>query len=299
MRRTGFVLLLAIVGCSRPDDAAQVARLHADSVKIATLQTAAAERDSLLRDVMETSHFVNDITTALGKARRLSQRPIQVARTEGGTTDVRAHRAEILAQIDGLLKRLDASEARLRAARARASLRDSTLTAQIDGFQQTITELRTMIDGQRGELAGLRGELATLQSTNQTITAERTRLADSVASLAHAENTVFYLAGTREELLKLGAIVETKGVRTLFGRKGRVLLPSSTLRESDFTPISKRQQSEIKLPHADHPYRLVSQQDVSALVTPTPDRRVHGTLAIAAPEKFWAPSRFLILVEER
>ena len=57
--------------------------------------------------------------------------------------------------------------------------------------------------------------------------------------------------------------------------------------------------SEIAFPKADKAYKIVSRQDVAALAT-QPDKasRIKGGLKISDAVKFWAPSKFLILMEQ-
>jgi hypothetical protein len=53
------------------------------------------------------------------------------------------------------------------------------------------------------------------------------------------------------------------------------------------------------LPNPEREYRIISRQNLefTDLVKPT-DAIVRGTLTITDPERFWAPSRYLILVQK-
>jgi len=74
--------------------------------------------------------------------------------------------------------------------------------------------------------------------------------------------------------------------------------PSRTLDPSAFTAIDKRQVATIQLPDSSKTYRIASRQDLSSLATPPDaDGRIRGSVQIAAPERFWAASKYLIIVE--
>ena len=72
----------------------------------------------------------------------------------------------------------------------------------------------------------------------------------------------------------------------------------ATDKNSTFTAIDKRQVTTIPLPDSTKAYRIASRQDVGALSTPPDDGgNVRGAVRIAEPVRFWAGSKFLILVQ--
>ncbi len=65
-----------------------------------------------------------------------------------------------------------------------------------------------------------------------------------------------------------------------------------------FTPVDRRHLQALPLT-ADKEYHIVSRQDVSALETP-PDhdgKLVGGAVKIADSARFWANSKYLIIIE--
>ncbi len=84
----------------------------------------------------------------------------------------------------------------------------------------------------------------------------------------------------------------------MFGR-GKTMVPGRTLDPAQFTVLSKAGDKQIMLPRADKEYRIISRQalEYTDLMRPR-DAVVKGTLTITDPDKFWAPSKFLILVEK-
>jgi hypothetical protein len=131
---------------------------------------------------------------------------------------------------------------------------------------------------------------------------EKEALVDTVADLTIRDNTVYYIVGTRSELKEQGIIQETGGGRWLiFTRTGETLVPSPNLTPAGFIEADKRMISEIPLPNPDRTYQIVSAQnldyiDASALQSQK-DRKIRGHLRINSPEQFWAPSKYLIIVQ--
>ena len=57
--------------------------------------------------------------------------------------------------------------------------------------------------------------------------------------------------------------------------------------------------SQIAFPKPDKTYRVITRQDVTALETaPDKNGRIKGGLKITNADKFWAASKFLIILEQ-
>ena len=125
---------------------------------------------------------------------------------------------------------------------------------------------------------------------------------DSVIIVANTfvakDDSVFVAIGSERELTEKGLVRREGGTLLMFGR-GKTMVPGRTLDPSQFTVLSKARDKQIMLPRADKEYRVISRQalEYTDLMRPR-DAIVKGTLTITDPEKFWAPSKFLILVEK-
>lgn len=301
MRRILFVApLLLALACNQNKE--ELTKALADA------QSLAAEKDSLITEVLETSKFVNGVNEELAKARSAL---VTNAATESGTPAERdrAARTAALDRVQALVGRLNETEQRLEQSTQRArSLagRNGTLLKQIEEYKASVdslqataarteTELRGMIDSQNVQIAGLNQTLDTARTMNAQLTTDKTALQDTVTDLTHYKNTVYYVAGTEEELIKKGVVVKEGSKFLFFG--GKQLHPARNLDSSAFTPLDKTSALSIDLP-ADHEYKLVSRQDILAADTSSfKDGKVTGQLRIAEPETFWAPSKYLILVQ--
>lgn len=302
MRRILWIVPLALaMACNQHKE--ELAKALADA------QSLAAEKDSLISEVLETSKFVNGVNEELAKARTAV-----VTTTTGGDAGTpaerdRAARAAALERVTALVSRLNETEQRLEQSSQRArslSNRNTTLLRQIEEYkasvdslqataQRTERELRGVIDSQSVQIAGLNQQLDTARTANQVLTTQTVALRDTVGNLTRYKNTVFYIAGTEEELLQKGVVVKEGKKFLFFG--GKQLTPARNLDSSLFTAVDKTTATTIPLP-ANHEYKVVSRQDLSFADTATVrDGKLEGQLRINQPEGFWAGSRYLILVE--
>jgi hypothetical protein len=302
MRRTVLILPLVLaLGCASKAD---LEKALADS------KSLSAEKDSLITEVLETSKFINSINEELARARTAVVAP--TATTDAGTPAERdrAARAAALERVQSLVTRLNETEQRLEQTTARArglSGQNRGLLAQINTYKVSIdslqasalrteTELRGVIDSQNVRIAAVSEQLDTANSVNAQLAETQAVLTDSVAQLAEYKNTVYYVAGTEDELLKQGVITKEGKKFLIFG--GKQLHPARDLDPATFTPLDRSLQTEIVLPHPRATYRMVSRQDMAYVdSSAVRDGKVMGTLRINSPEEFWAPSRYLILVQ--
>ncbi|MEQ1693352.1 MAG: hypothetical protein ABMA00_18820 [Gemmatimonas sp.] len=303
--RTFILSLSYLVGFAAACDR-HTAEVPLDSAvataELVKLKTSEAEKDSLIQDLLATSRFVNEINSELSKVRRLrADRPVKVRKEDGTLVSAAAYRAGILERIRELTSMLEASEQRLQLSRSRAesaTQQDTRLLEQIAEYQRTLTEYREIVEDQKQEIAKLNTQVVALRVDRSRLVGENTTLADSVATLAEIDNTVFWIAGSKADLLQRNVIVEEGGARgLLLVRRGKTLMPSRNVDEQMFTAINRVQTSEIPLPRVDVWYRIVSRQSLE-FIDGASKGRVKGALRIHSPEKFWAASRHLILVED-
>jgi hypothetical protein len=140
----------------------------------------------------------------------------------------------------------------------------------------------------------LTGENTQLKVEKVQLVAETTNLTADKDKLTVERNTVYYVIGTKGELLKKHIIEQTGGTLGI----GKTQVPARDLNPSDFTSIDRTKVSEIAFPAANQAYRIITRQDVSALET-APDKagRIKGGLKIKDAERFWGASKYLILIQ--
>jgi hypothetical protein len=316
LRRAAVVVALCapiLTACGKGDTEAVRTELTA---KIAEVERISAEKDRLLSDFVENTRFMNAINAELDRVRRLKP-GVKVIQVQPGESPiaVAAYRDSVLAHIKQLTARLDSTEARLAAsARARGvaptsagaeAATSASSSSAMDGLQKQLASYRETIAEVRAQLEAQQSELASLQDENNSLRAERARLAgekaaldEKLADLADAENTVYFIAGSKSQLQELGVVREEGGARgIMLAKKGKTLVPGRELHPEDFTALSKTGNTELSMPKAGKSYAIVSQHNASYLSPTEKDGAVKGTVRITNAAAFWAPSKFLILVE--
>lgn len=249
-----------------------------------------AERDSLLMEVAANGKLLSDIQAELAT---VQPKPAAGTAESPALEVTRDQRAFTLERIRDITARLKGADTRLAASERRAhKLQQSvdSLTGADAAAKVTITDLVAVIGTQRATIEGLTAQLEGLTVHNLVLT-------DSVLHLTDRQNTAFYVVGTRTELLRKGVLVQD-GPRAipLIGR--RSVQPARELPLAEFTSIDRSIVREIPLPKPDKSYRIVSRQNLEHLAARVGGQEhLTGTIAIASPEEFWEPSKYLIVVE--
>ncbi len=262
---TGLALaLFAVSGCKQGPSVETQARLD-EATKVST------ERDRLIQEVAENARMMSAISVDLAKVRIPSKQQ----------------------QIHYVTARINESERKLHDSEQRVH----GLTTLSDSLRQTleatIANYDSVLSQQKQTIVALTDQINQLTATNVALT-------DTVGQLKTQNNTVYYIIGTRDELMQRGIIVQEGGSRfpLIFAKLGQIFVPARTLNPKDFTPINKREVTEIPLPAPDKAYRITSRQDLDGLAAPPDDGgHISGSVKIANPDRFWSGSKFLILVQ--
>jgi hypothetical protein len=274
---------------------------------LAQVQQISAEKDSLLQDVMATTQFIADANTELSKVRTRASGKPKVAETgeNEGKLSPSEQRSQLLARIKGITASLNEADSRLSASRKRVAMLDtnnSGLKSQLAAYDSTITSFKAIIESQKAQVVDLTNQVnalttenTSLKAFNVQLTSEKSAVTDERDRLTTEKNTVYYVIGTKDDLLKRHIIVQTGGMLGI----GKTQIPARELNKADFTSIDKTAVSEIPMPKAGTPYRIVTRQDVAALSTP-PDShgQVRDSLKISDPAAFWSASKYLIIIQQ-
>src|SRR5690606_29694372 len=190
--------------------------------QLAQLEAVSAEKDSLLLQVAENARLMSDIAAEIAR--------VQTPRTAtvGGQepTPVAITRENLLQNIQQLTTRLEESVKRL----AESEQRIHTLTRDAQGtqsriaeFRRTIQGLQSTIENQKQTIATLTEQVNALQEENVRLAAENTQLVlekssleQTLSEIEERESTVYYVIGTKDELIERGLVTEEGGSRVLF-----------------------------------------------------------------------------------
>jgi len=295
MKKLMLVAALAIVatGCvSKSEYDRQIEQVAAIS----------SEKDSLLKEVVATSQFIAEVNGELDKVK--SGQPIVSASGEMEQMSPTQARQALAERVKGLTERLRESEERLAQSRRRVgqlTASNATATAQMAAFDSTIKQFQVIIDNQKAEIVALLDQVSILTSENMALResntqleTQRVALSEQTAMLTTENNTVYWVAGKKDDLLKRGIIEQRGGMLGI----GKTQVVARTLDATAFTAIDRNVVRELALPEPGKSYRMVSANDVAGLEDAPSDGRFKGMVKIALPETFWRTSKFLVLIEQ-
>src|SRR5216683_4437435 len=250
--------------------------------KLAELEQANAQKDSLMQDVALSSRLLSDINVEIAKVK------VRGRLNVSSESPVTASSDTLLAKLRYVVTRVRETESQLSQSRERiknlTNLSDS-LRATLDS---TASNLQAVIATQKQTIDLLTDQV-------NTLTAENVALRDSLS-------TGYYVIGTKAELKRKGILTEQGGGRVLFilWRTGKTLQPARNLDPKLFTAIDTRQVTQIPLPRASAEYRIASLQDLSYIAEERNHNKYSGvsSLTITSAVDFWRTSKFLIIVLE-
>ena len=165
------------------------------------------------------------------------------------------------------------------------SSRDSSRVA-LESVRLLVRDLRTRIDDLQQQVDSLTNYARDLHDQN-------VRLATELAPRAARDSTVYYVVGTRRELLAWHVAREVGGMPVTGW--GKVLQP---LEDHDTTRFTATRMRDRIIPlDSSRTYQIISGQSLDALATPTgADRSFHGSLRIRDAGAFWRGGRWLVVL---
>jgi hypothetical protein len=299
-RRTLSLFLLAsttsIAACGishqdARDDSARSAT--AEQLRLST--QLAAQKDSLTTVVLDADKFISQIDSQISRVKGLPAAKRGKQNFESPVEEQLAARKALLVRVDALVERAQVTAKQLAAARKNEKEyqgRAESLKQATDHDQTLLAELGATIKRQTTTIEGLTARVDSLTAVNSqldvALTTERTTRAQA-----------FYIIGREEELLQKGVVVREGGANLLLAHPGRTLQPARQLDYALFTPIDQREVKEIAVPDTTRQYRIVSRQSLDDAEVEVRDRATFkGNLRIKDSERFWSPSRFLIIVQK-
>ncbi|HEY6807786.1 MAG TPA: hypothetical protein VI160_03270 [Gemmatimonadales bacterium] len=258
--------------------------------KIDSLTTAAADRDRLMSEVAADARTLSEVGTELARVQVRGKLKLPPSESPA-----QAQRDSIVQRVHYLASRVNETDSRLRESQRQLQAMGHLSDSLRATLESTVVNFQHMVDDQKTALASLSAQVDSLRGVTVA-------LRDTLDNVTTRDNTVFYVIGTKDELIKKGVISEEGGSRFLFvlWKSGKTLVPARELDPRVFTQIDKRSVTSIPLPDSARTYRIVSRNDLSALGAQTdPHGDFSGTrsLPIATPDRFWSTSKYLIIVE--
>ena len=301
-RPIALVLSLSVLvsGCEARDRARQdsLNALTAEQLQLTT--QLSAQKDSLARVIVDADDFIMQIDSQIRTVKGLPTSKRVSRRAESPIEEQLETRKEVLARVSALVERAKTTANQLAASRAREKALKSEMEETKNALlatQQQLTEAEDRLTTDHSMIGDL----------NATIERQAARIADlelQVSNLIAETNVIaqnhyraYYITGTEEELLEKGVIQREGGANLIIAHPGRTLQPARTLDPALFNAIDQRATREIPLDSTKR-YRVVSRQNLdTAHVLHREKTTIRGPLQIADADRFWAGSRYLILVQ--
>jgi cell division protein FtsB len=267
-----------------------------EQAQLAELPVVTAEKERLQGEVQRLTAEISAIEAELANLSMVPA-PASNESERPSTPETVGH---LVAQVGEMETQLTAAETRLRSINATSATQ-----------RERITELEANIATERNALQDQMARVSSLEAAILGLEAETARqgeinhqLTQTVEDMTDDANKVWYVVGTKEELLDMGVIREEGGSRVLFifGKRGKTIVPSREIDPTLFTAVDQRQVRVIPLDdpeqEPDATWTVVTPQNLAAVGSPLDDRgRVVGdALNIVDPQSFWANSRYLIVV---
>src|SRR5438270_6530464 len=198
----------------------------------------AQKNEYLLAQLNDLSGIVNEIDRDLSRGSRGGTvQPLvpngELGDTASERTLIEAKRARIAANLDRLTTRLRTSDSLWRSAVAS----DSGARAALASSAETLAMFRTLAENRAVQFAEFEQRIDSLRVENRALADERDHMRDSLSRLSARMGRVYYVVGTREELLAAGIIREvTVAKKNWRGwQRDRQLLPS---REAELSRLA-------------------------------------------------------------
>lgn len=291
--------ILALSGCDQSDQKAKEEN-EALRLQVQEMSTISAEKDSLLKMVVDNTQLMNDINNELNKVKDLRSGVVPIASPESGNLDTVRVQDYLLAKVREVSDRVNDTETRLAATQRRVrglSRASDTLRADIAEFQATVARFQSIINTQKVTIISLTSQINRLRSANVKLVAQREVLSSTVDTLTTERNTVYYVIGKKNDLIQRGIAVE-EGSKFLF-IGGKTLQPARQLDGSAFTVADMQVLNTIVLPDSTKKYKIISRQNLAGLaVQPNNKGQFVGSIQIGDPDVFWGTGRYLIVVQQ-
>ena len=302
-RRIVFTALaLLTTACRDREVLARADSMQAAAVEQARLaQQLASQKDSLTRVVLDADAFISRIDSQVSRVKGLKTKRVAQRDLESPIEAQLEERQVMLARVKALVDRAQATATQLAASQRsvqRLKGANATLEHDLDGSRQIIADLGSTIQRQTVTIASLQARVDTLANENRALGSQNQALGKDLHEMTVARHQAYYIVGTERELLAKGVIERTGGTNLLFKKVGRSLQPARQVDPALFTAVDQRDAHDIPMPDAHKRYRIVSRQRLGeAAVADGKKGQFTGHLQITDAEQFWAPSKYLIIVQ--
>ena len=286
-----FTILLCISlvagGCAdREKERELQTQLEKNSADRASLQSALTDREQFVEEILKS---VNEIYTDLEKARvkEGTLKPGGIQADEAPWVSTPDSRSRILKNIGEIGTALADNRKRI----GDLQVRVKKYRGEVANLTTLIEKLKTSLQEREESIAQLKANVEGLEKT----VAQQVQLVRekelTIEQQKRDMGTVYYIAGTRDELEKKGIITEEGGF--LWGLLGSATTIASGVDDAEFIPIDRNAMQTISvngtideiLPHRKPDYYAMAETEGST------------RLNILEPRKFWQGNHLVVVLD--
>jgi hypothetical protein len=259
-----------------------------------TYQRLSEEKDTLIATLETAMLLFNELSDV--------ERDIVGAESERAEGELEAWDDRVRGQLQRLRTRyaelgqeLERAEQRLRSLQSSERTMRESLTQAL----QTAAQLRADNERKQAMIDELSARVATLTTERDAAVALSQARSDTIVNLEVERNTVYWIAGTEEELKAMNVVQTVGGRQLVFTRVGETLARNPGADLGRFNVVDRRSTELIDIPDTGE-YEVLTQQnfgyaDQQTIRMDGQRRLVRGELRIRDP-RFWDQAPVLILV---
>lgn len=300
MRGVALLAVLSLGACKKAGEAggdvggSTAAAPPRDSVLAQENAVLQQQKDSLFgatRSLLAAIASIDSATTQAG---------VKPPRDKG--EPIASYEEQVRARTVRALERLRTTQTKLKSTMASVSHlsgQNAQMRAAIDTFRLTVTQLENQVALQTTRGDSLMRALGAATARGDSLQTRTVQLGSTIDSMTTAERKVWWVAGTKDYLMKHSIVAEVGGTRFPF-----IVKVGATLRPANLHPDTTLFQAFDMLDTRTVPlkvgkqYEVISAQDLNGADRTNAKGRVFtGPITITDPQKFWAPSHYLILLE--
>lgn len=254
-----------------------------------------AEKQDLITQLAKSESTIKEYLSVMNNAdAKLSALLGQegAAGQQAAAGDLPARLDQAIANITSLM---EDTEQKYQSARNRyysASSKVKVLEDEVSKLKVLAQQKDSLINVMKEKSAALVATIEEQTANIETLTGNISEMEGTISEMTGNLNTVWYTAGTKDELISRNVITKTGG---FLGFLGRVMVLSPSLSSSSLEKMDIREKTTFTLKGTLDKMEFITLHPSGSYQLTTVDAET-VTLTVTDPARFWEGSRFLVIV---
>ncbi|HXB41870.1 MAG TPA: hypothetical protein VNZ49_15115 [Bacteroidia bacterium] len=260
------------------------------------------QRDSLLKIAAEREESVNSFISAFNEVEQnldsvAARQQIIYANSEKSGRRLEKNQKdrinEQIASINELMKQNREKIADLKKRLKHSANKNKQLETTIATLNNQLLQKETELTALNEKLVSLDAQVAQLQTSVDTLTAQNSAGAKTIAEKTKELHTAYYIIGKTKELQE-AKLIDRKGGLLGIGRTSSL---STNFDKNKFVTIDYTQTGSIPVNGEDVKIITIHPSDSYNLDKDPKNKNLVKNIVITDPEKFWSASKYLVIVK--